>query len=49
MNCLYIMTYMKEEAKKRADIYKCITDSFCCTAETNNIVNQLYSNTIFKK
>ena len=25
------------------------TDSLCCTAETNNIVNQLYSNKNFKK
>ena len=28
-----IMTFMGKESKKRVDI--CITDSFCCTPETN--------------
>ena len=26
------------------DICICITESLCCTPQTNNIVNQLYSN-----
>ena len=29
------------------DICICITDSLCCTPETHNIVNQLYSNQDF--
>ena len=34
----------KESKKEWIYIYICITDSLCCTAETNNIVKQLYSN-----
>ena len=30
-----IMTHMGKESKKRIDICVCITDSLCCTAETN--------------
>ena len=30
-------------------MYACITESHCCTLETNNIVNQLYFNKISKK
>ena len=43
------MAYMEKESKKM-DIYIYIkwlyyvTDSLCCTPETYNIVNQLYSN-----
>ena len=37
----------KESKKEWMGVY--ITDSLCCIAETNNIVNQLYSNTNFKK
>ena len=33
---------------KRVYICTCITDSLCCTLETN-IINQLYSNKTFKK
>ena len=34
--CRYsVMTYMGKESKKRVDICICITDSLCCTAETN--------------
>ena len=32
------------EIQKRGDICICIADSLYCTAETNNIVKQLYSN-----
>ena len=42
-----VMTYMGTESKKRIGI--CMTDSLCRTAETNNIVNHLYSNKNFKK
>ena len=36
-----VMTYMRKEK----DRCMCITDSLCCTTETNSIVkNQLYSN-----
>ena len=40
-----IMTYMGIESKKRVQIhiYISITDSLCCIAEIDNIVNQLYS------
>ena len=38
-------TTMEKRIKKR--MYTCITESLCCTAETNNIVNQLHFN--FKK
>ena len=38
---------MGKESKSRVDI--CITDSLCCTAETNNIVNQLYSSKTWLK
>ena len=34
---------------KRMNICICITESLCCTSETNNIVNQLYSNNFFLK
>ena len=44
---------MGKESKKRrksGHIYVYITDSLCCTPETNtNIVNQLYSNKIVFK
>ena len=30
-----VMTYMGIESKKKVDICICITDSLCCTAETN--------------
>ena len=30
-----VMTYVGIESKKRVDICICITDSLCCTAETN--------------
>ena len=33
-----------KEIQKKGDIYIYMADSFCCTAENNNIVNQLYSN-----
>ena len=35
--------------EKRVDICICIADSLCCTPETNNMVNQLYSNKKLKK
>ena len=38
-----VMTYMGIESKK-VGMCVCITDSLCCSAETNNTVNQLYSN-----
>lgn len=50
-NCIQhsVMTYMGEESKKEW-IYECVCvcaadDSFCYTAETNNIINKLYCNT----
>ena len=30
-----VMTYMGKESKKSVDICICITDSLCCTPETN--------------
>ena len=42
LNTLYNDLYGKRILKK-VDICICITDTLCCTAETN-IVNQLYSN-----
>ena len=30
-----VMAYMGKESKKRMDICICITDSLCCTPETN--------------
>ena len=33
-----------KEIQKRGDICIHMTGSLCCTAENNNIVNQLYSN-----
>ena len=30
-----VMTFMGEESKKRQDICICITDSLCCTPDTN--------------
>ena len=38
-----VITQMGEESEKRMNV--CITESLCCTPETNNIVNRLYSNT----
>ena len=46
-NSYSVMVYMGKESKKKVDI--CVSDSLCCIAETNNIVNQLYSNKNFKK
>ena len=42
-------TYDGRKCEKRIHIYFyiCVTESLCCTSETNNIVNQLYFN--FKK
>ena len=37
---------MGKESKK-LNMYICISDSLCCTAETNSTVNQLYLNKIF--
>jgi len=34
---------MVKEIQKGEDICTCLADSFCCTGETNNIVQQLYS------
>ena len=34
----------RKEILEREYIYICITDSFCWTVETNNIVEQLYFN-----
>ena len=31
-----VMTYMAKESKKRVAICICITDSLCCTAETQH-------------
>ena len=42
------MIYMGKESKKEW-IYAYITDSLCCTAESNTILNQLYSNKNFFK
>jgi len=39
---------MGKESKKEW-IYVYITDSLCCTAESNTILNQLYSNKNFFK
>ena len=30
-----VMACMGKESKKRVDICMCLTDSLCCTAETN--------------
>ena len=30
-----VMAYMGKESKKRVEMCKCITDSLCCTPETN--------------
>ena len=38
---------MGKESEERVD--KHITESLCCTPETNSIVNQLYTNTKFLK
>ena len=38
---------MGKESEKEWRLY--IYDSLCCTPETNNIVNQLYSNKNLKK
>ena len=32
------------EKNLKKNIYICVTESLCCTPETNNIVNQLYFN-----
>ena len=39
----------RKPKKERGDICIYITDSLCCTAETNNIVQQLYANKNFKQ
>ena len=31
----FVMAYMGKESKKRVDKCICITDSLCCTPETN--------------
>ena len=36
-----VIAYMGKESKKRVDICICITDSLCCTAETNNIISTI--------
>ena len=33
-----VMTYMGKESEKRVDLCICVTDSLCCTAETNTIL-----------
>ena len=38
-----------KEVQKGGDTCIWTADSFCCTAETNSIVEQLYSNTNLKK
>ena len=38
-----------EKNLKKSGLCICITDSLCCTAETNNAVNQLYPNKIKKE
>ena len=38
-----------KEVQKGGDTCIWMADSFCCTAETNSIVEQLYSNTNLKK
>ena len=40
-------TIMEKNMSKNIHIR--ITESLCCTEESNNIVNQLYFNKIFKK
>ena len=37
------MTYMGKESLKRMDIYVCVTDSFCCRAETNTTLQINYT------
>ena len=39
---------MGTESTKRVDICMRITDSLCCTAETNRTLKQLYSNNKIK-
>ena len=39
----FVIMYKGKESKK-IHIYVYITESLCCTPETNNIVNQLYLN-----
>lgn len=39
----------KNNFKKRVRMWVCITDSLCCTRETNNTVNQLQFNKNLKK
>ena len=38
-----------KKIQKRGDMCICVADSLCCTAETNNIVKQLYFNKILKR
>ena len=38
-----------KEIYRRVDTCVCRADSFFCTLETNNLINQLYSNKNFKK
>ena len=42
-----VMAYGRKESKKKVDKCICITDSLCCTPETNNFVKQLYANKYF--
>ena len=41
---LYSMSCEKPQRKRglKKRMYTCITEALCCTAETNNIVNQLH-------
>ena len=47
--CSSILKYEKKNLKIRVDIAICLTDLLRCTPEANNVVNQLYSNEIFKQ
>ena len=37
-----VMAYMGKEGRKKVDVCICITDSLCCTAETNTTVQINY-------
>ena len=39
-----ILKYEEKNLNIKIDMAMCLTDSLCCTLETNNVVNQLYSN-----
>ena len=46
-----VMAYMEKESqkkkKKRVDIHKCVTDSLCCTPETNKDCKSIICQYIF--